>query len=101
MSACRELEESTTGDTLRVKTYTIKPLAWRHYRYDYQELYSARAGNGEYAVVRYCQHGVWGDWKVKPFAASSFMAECASPEAGKQLAEQHWREYMKQGLIEQ
>ena len=88
--------------TTEAKLFRIKPLEWRHHRYDYQEFYAARGFLGEYLIVRWfdLNKHEWGEWKLKLQHEQGAYAAIASPEAGKQIAEQHWQEYIKQALIE-
>lgn len=77
------------------KLFKIKPVKWKQFSTD--SSYGARTPFGFARIY----------W---PFGGSGLVLRfdwdrdasypCASPEAGKQLAEAHWQQYIKQALIE-
>ena len=83
--------------TTEAKLFRIKPLEWE-----------------QQAPTQFCSHESWtvSVCGVQYLVAQNFKGEiwwqsnisgpvfCASPEEGKQLAEAHWNEYIKQALIE-
>lgn len=77
--------------------FRIKPLEWKDQPANEQHDGGYRADTilGFYEV--YQRDGRWA-WFGKRADRPHFPKRCASPEEGKQLAEQHWNEYIKQAL---
>lgn len=87
---------TTEADTTAEATFRIKPLEWE--AKDSSTIgpsFTALMGDRVISVFKWPWSATWlwtaGDKSCQP---------CASPEEGKQLAEQHWNEYIKQALIE-
>lgn len=73
--------ESTTG---RTRGYTAKACDFSYTVYEF----NAGVGGGE---------PLWTNWRWG--IPTRQMHDCPSPEEGKRLAEQHWRDYIEQALI--
>lgn len=80
-------EEAEAAGT---ELFRIKPLEWQDYL------------DGMIVAVVFCGHYKVSGTQWYWFAPNGNFSEntCSSPEEGKQLAEQHWREYVRQALIE-
>lgn len=71
------------------KLFRIKPLEWQDYL------------DGDVVAVVFGGHYRMSGMQWYWCALNGHFSEhvCASPEEGKQLAEQHWQEYIRQALI--
>lgn len=70
--------------------FTIKPLEWKERRADY---WIAETILNQYSATVYLHEAQWY-WGFGPTER-----KCDSPDEGKQLAEQHWREHVSQALV--
>lgn len=77
--------------------FRIKPLEWESKTSHSQTIgpsFTAVVGDRIISVFKWPWEKSWmwtaGDKSCQP---------CTSPEEGKQLAEQHWQEYVKQALV--
>lgn len=73
--------------------FTIKPLEWEDAgkdRYEACPLFNVRF------VLRRRESNRGWEWRT---INGTYFTHCASPEEGKQLAEQHWRDYIAQALV--
>ncbi|HKR59946.1 MAG TPA: hypothetical protein VJS64_09425 [Pyrinomonadaceae bacterium] len=84
--------------------YTIKPLEWEWFEFvgARTQGYRAQAGERVYVVYRFNAgisggEALWTGWRWG--ITTRQMHDCASPEEGKQLAEEHWQAYIQQGLV--
>ena len=86
--------------------FRIKPLEWKWFDDTLDGVLKARGFKARFGT---CFVGLvfqeerpnpekWSVWHWMPKEGGTHI--CASPEEGKQLAEQHWREYIKQALVE-
>lgn len=86
--------------------FRIKPLEWEWFEMpDIRGWFVDLCGFSamiyqqiDYGASHHMASPVWTGWTID--ATSHQTADCASPEEGKQLAEQHWQAYIKQALIE-
>lgn len=88
------------------EVFRIKPLEWKWIEQTFAAVpYTVRAWN---ASNKLFSASVWevvlSDGRLQPWqvrtSADSLAKPCASAEEGKQLAEAHWNEYIKQALVE-
>lgn len=87
----------------RTEVFTIKPLEWEWFNNSYERGYKAHVPFLAYDILVYQKFDddikEWlTPWFVS-FDSQSLAGYLTSPEEGKQLAEQHWREYVKQALV--
>lgn len=75
--------------------FMIKPLEWVWREMVFSHAHVATPILGFSALVAVNKKGEWY-WQTSTSAGNY----CASPEEGKQLAESHWNEYIKQALVE-
>lgn len=77
--------------------FRIKPLEWERINRGNPFWITKPLPNVQYQVG-----WVGGDLPIRWLKVDVREADgrCASPEEGKQLAEQHWRAYIKQALVE-
>lgn len=94
--------------------FRIKPLEWADHSNDMRGLYVSQiaaplADFRIYRGRRRCEHEhceseahQWDSWRLYYTLGSDDQDDehCTSPEEGRQLAEAHWREYIKQALLE-
>lgn len=84
----------------REPVYRIKPWSdWSYLKNKDFEQWSITTLSGSYSVVRYLSSGV-SIWNTCPFFGPYKSFDCDSIESGKLAAEQHWRERIKQALVE-
>lgn len=76
--------------------FRIKPLEWELYE-DGRWMGRVPDIINSHFYVRRFPSGQWTWWHPP---SMSDRLPCTSPEEGKQLAEAHWREYIKQALTE-
>ncbi len=93
--------------------FTIKPLGgWILTEEEFTQRYESRVGSLfnasvyrtrpllKYTYPRTPEHyGPWTPWRLVITGGSNYLP-CESPEQGKRLAEQHWQEYLRAGLVE-
>lgn len=86
--------------------FRIKPLEWEWAETPIRRGFvSQRKGFSFYAFVfQSGRDGEWSEgWCLDVFTDGEHELDarlCASPEEGKQLAQQHWQAYIKQALNE-
>lgn len=90
------MSESTNTE-LTVEVFSIKPLEW-------EWLEPTRfSSEGHWAAKTFCDVRYLVTCNLKGTfwwqSSASEPIQCASPEEGKHLAEQHWQEYIKQALV--
>lgn len=86
--------------------FRIKPLEWEWFDDTLDGVLKARGyrtSNGVFYAVIFqqetsCKNAPWSDWQW--YSTNTLSTGCASPEEGKQLAEQYWNAYIKQALVE-
>lgn len=85
--------------------FRIKPLEWEWFETTFSAVpYTVRGYKASHPMFSAC---VWevvlSDGRIQPWhyrvSSNAIDTPCASPEEGKQLAEAHWREYIKQALV--
>jgi len=74
--------------------FTLRPLEWEWRIINDVGLWCADAPIGN---LTWRLYELTTGWELNPSGKSS--VPVASPDEGKQLAEQHWQEWMKQGLV--
>lgn len=74
--------------------FRIKPLEWTWREMAFSHAYITEPCLGFSALVALNKKEEWY-WQT----SNSSGNYCASPEEGKQLAEQHWQEYLSSALI--
>lgn len=82
--------------------FRIKPLEWRWFDDKHSRGWRV-ANNTLFDSEVYQYKELDGEWVERWRYYTSHVDDtdyCASPEEGKQLAEQHWQAYIKQALIE-
>lgn len=84
---------------LTVEVFRIKPLKWEWYEERHTRGWRVSTVGFEADVWQWTDlHGEWSSqWRYYTNEVSD--TDCASPEEGKQLAEQHWQEWIKQALV--
>ena len=96
----------TTITVEQAELFRIKPLEWEWFEEPVcagaphlAQGYRTKQGHVYYARVYRSQiaEGGWSIWRW--YSTVDYSNPCASPEEGKQLAEQHWQEYIKQALV--
>lgn len=92
-------------ERLRNQAVGVKPLEWVWFDGTLDGVLKAQGYMAKtpvfYAVVFQEERpnpDKWSEWRW--YATNTLNTPCASPEEGKQLAEQHWRAYIKQALVE-
>lgn len=89
--------------------FTIKPLEWEWFQLPMRRGWRAPTVGDNYAEVCQFRQGSaftlvevenvsWTPWEWNN-GYDQELRPCASPEEGKRLAEEHWREYVKQVLV--
>lgn len=78
--------------------FRIKPVEWEYAAEKYAQRFWADTLSGRYTVENRFNQG-WHWFLDVGYTKTSTPRSCASPEEGKQLAEAHWQEYIKQALI--
>ena len=83
--------------------FRIKPLEWEWFDNSYERGHKAHVPFLTYDILVYQKFDDdIKEWLTPWFVSldsNSLAGYLASPEEGKQLAEQHWQEYVKQALI--
>lgn len=83
---------------LTVELFRIKSLEWERFeRSGFSRGYKTVGISGALVFQDYRGSGGWSVWHWMPREGGTHV--CTSPEEGKQLAEQHWQEYIKQALV--
>jgi len=84
---------------MTTELFTIKPLEWEWFEDQVLRTrgYKTLQGHTFYQFQSPVDDA-WSRWRWTTHMADK-IEDCASPEAGKALAEEHWREYVKQGLM--
>lgn len=80
------------------EVFRIKPLEWRpSFGAKDEGCFAQTPFRASYYQVYRTIEGGWA-WFLSTDPTNAYHP-CASPEEGKQIAEQHWQEYIKQALV--
>lgn len=75
--------------------FRIKPLEWKWLTINDIRFLNADSPVGD---LNWRIYQLTDTWHLNPSGRSGI--DCTSPEEGKQLAEKHWQDYIKQALVE-
>lgn len=83
-----------------MSAYRIASLKWDYHTRAGYECWTAKTPFGLYAVTTPNASEIepWVDWSL--YDHDTPLGRCGTIENGKRLAEQHWTDWIKQGLEE-